>query len=125
MTDESVFTTRGQTLPQLLSQLGTSLVTNPGLSRRGSYFVAPEDRDLEVGPEERLHGREDVDLGGRRSLLAEVENASWNTGLETQGLWPHGKPAEDRRLSDAAKALMTPQMRSMRLIGNSNPRYKW
>ena len=30
-----------------------------------------------------------------------------------------------RRMSHAAEVLMTPQMRSMRLIGNSNPRYRW
>ena len=28
-------------------------------------------------------------------------------------------------INDAAEVLMTPQMRSMRLIGNSNPRYRW
>jgi Cation efflux family len=32
---------------------------------------------------------------------------------------------DDRRLSDAARILMAPQMRSQRLIGNSNPRYRW
>ena len=32
---------------------------------------------------------------------------------------------DERRLSDATKTLMTPQMRSQRLIGNSNPRYSW
>lgn len=31
----------------------------------------------------------------------------------------------DRRNSTGAAALNTPQMRSQRLIGNSNPRYKW
>ncbi|KAF2638977.1 cation diffusion facilitator 10 [Massarina eburnea CBS 473.64] len=31
----------------------------------------------------------------------------------------------ERRLSVGASALNTPQMRSQRLIGNSNPRYKW
>ncbi|KAH0562999.1 hypothetical protein GP486_002432 [Trichoglossum hirsutum] len=31
----------------------------------------------------------------------------------------------DRRQSAGVLALMTPQMRSMRLIGNSNPRYQW
>jgi cation diffusion facilitator family transporter len=30
-----------------------------------------------------------------------------------------------RRMSLGPEILMTPQMRSMRLIGNSNPRYKW
>lgn len=32
---------------------------------------------------------------------------------------------EERRISHAVEVLMTPQMRSMRLIGNSNPRYRW
>lgn len=31
----------------------------------------------------------------------------------------------ERRLSAGAAVLMTPQMRSQRLIGNSNPRYRW
>lgn len=33
--------------------------------------------------------------------------------------------ASERRASIGAHALHTPQMRSQRLIGNSNPRYKW
>lgn len=37
----------------------------------------------------------------------------------------HHDLIEERRLSHAAEVLMTPQMRSMRLIGNSNPRYRW
>lgn len=30
-----------------------------------------------------------------------------------------------RKMSEGSQILMTPQMRSMRLIGNSNPRYQW
>lgn len=29
------------------------------------------------------------------------------------------------RSNAGAQSFMTPQMRSMRLIGNSNPRYQW
>ncbi len=32
---------------------------------------------------------------------------------------------DERRMSTGAQVLVTPQMRSQRLIGNSNPRYKW
>jgi hypothetical protein len=32
---------------------------------------------------------------------------------------------DGRRMSVGAEVLLTPQMRSMRLIGNSNPRYRW
>ncbi|KAL8661834.1 MAG: hypothetical protein Q9202_005260 [Teloschistes flavicans] len=35
----------------------------------------------------------------------------------------HGRP--ERRESNASEVLLTPQMRSMRLIGNPNPRYQW
>jgi len=39
----------------------------------------------------------------------------------------HASPAntKPRRTSTAKDVLMTPQIRSQRLIGNSNPRYKW
>lgn len=38
----------------------------------------------------------------------------------------HDPPTKaPRRTSTAKDVLMTPQMRSQRLIGNSNPRYKW
>lgn len=36
-----------------------------------------------------------------------------------------GSDREERRSNAGAQALMTPQMRSMRLIGSSNPRYQW
>lgn len=36
-----------------------------------------------------------------------------------------GQPPTDRRSSVGPELLATPQMRSMRLIGNSNPRYRW
>lgn len=36
-----------------------------------------------------------------------------------------GSDREERRSNAGAQALMMPQMRSMRLIGNSNPRYQW
>jgi hypothetical protein len=39
-------------------------------------------------------------------------------------MMPYDRDTE-RRNSNAASILNTPQMRSQRLIGNSNPRYKW
>lgn len=38
--------------------------------------------------------------------------------------WGGASEREDRKMS-VTSVLMTPQMRSQRLIGNSNPRYKW
>jgi len=41
------------------------------------------------------------------------------------GLMMNYESDSDRRHSVGASVLNTPQMRSQRLIGNSNPRYKW
>lgn len=35
------------------------------------------------------------------------------------------QPLQRRQSHFGVEALVTPQMRSMRLIGNSNPRYRW
>lgn len=50
----------------------------------------------------------------------EAGRPDWEDGFEDRRI-----PGEERRLSNAAAVLMTPQMRSQRLIGNSNPRYRW
>jgi hypothetical protein len=60
--------------------------------------------------------------------LEGTDNGTTEETSGTKGLWPLGKTQDGpvlRRLSDAAKLLMTPEMRSMRLIGNNNPRYNW
>ncbi|KAH7074886.1 cation diffusion facilitator 10 [Paraphoma chrysanthemicola] len=57
----------------------------------------------------------------RGSLTDEEEDLdSFRGGLSM----PYDRDTE-RRSSNAASILNTPQMRSQRLIGNSNPRYKW
>jgi hypothetical protein len=82
------------------SRSHTSLAT---LHRRPSSFRegrdAPETFDEEIGPFERL----------RRNSREFDEPDDF-------------KRSEERRLSTI---LNGPQMRSQRLIGNSNPRYKW
>ncbi|KAF2024934.1 hypothetical protein EK21DRAFT_117333 [Setomelanomma holmii] len=57
----------------------------------------------------------------RGSLTDEEEDLdSFRGGL----IMPYDRDTE-RRSSNAVSILNTPQMRSQRLIGNSNPRYKW
>jgi hypothetical protein len=58
-----------------------------------------------------LEGYEDLEAARR---LAEEPNE-----------FEEHEGAGDRKMSSAAMILMTPEMRSQRLIGNSNPRYKW
>ena len=46
-----------------------------------------------------------------------------NEGCEER---EEGRPRRSsRKMSTGSQILMTPQMRSIRLIGNSNPRYQW
>jgi hypothetical protein len=99
--DATTFSTRGQNLPAILSSLGTP----PQIARRpSSYrFLNPHD-DEEA---QRKSGEFD---------RASLDGQSYDETMEA---------ARDRRMSTAAEILMTPQMRSQRLIGKSNPRYKW
>lgn len=73
-----------------------------------------------------------------RTISSEAETGLWDsnprgawregresrTGVTMTSGWGNGE-ASDRKLSAGAQVLLTPQMRSMRLIGNSNPRYRW
>lgn len=95
--------TRGQRLPSLIqSRSSNSLFTlprRPRSERRGSFHSHHSTEDEEHGPVEE------------QELLARK--------------WSHLTEIDARRMSLGPEILMTPQMRSMRLIGNSNPRYRW
>ncbi|EHY52420.1 hypothetical protein HRR83_009246 [Exophiala dermatitidis] len=100
--DTSAVSTRGQRLPGLLqSRSNASLFTLPKRSqaRRGSFHSHDSTEDEEQGP------KDDSELLQRRRTL--------------------NMEGDNRRMSAGLEILMTPQMRSMRLIGNSNPRYRW
>ena len=58
-----------------------------------------------------IDGEDNDEEAGARS----IQYASSFEGAERDG----------RRVSIGGQVLMTPQMRSMRLIGSSNPRYQW
>lgn len=95
--------TRGQRLPSLIqSRSSASLFTlprRPRSERRGSVHSH--------------HSTEDEEHG----LLDDQEPLGKK--------WSHVTEIDARRMSLGPEILMTPQMRSMRLIGNSNPRYRW
>jgi hypothetical protein len=133
MTDEAIFSTRGQNLPILISHLSSSVSNKVTLSRRGSFFVGPDERDIEAGepPARRSIEFERIRPGeatNRPSLLTSVttDGISWSNGFESGNVRMEPGTQEERRMSDAAMALLnTPQIRSQRLIGHSNPRYRW
>lgn len=98
---EDVAFTHGRNLQGLVRNLSTT----PG--RRSSTFRGHDYTSDEEG-------------GGRPEL---ERRRSW----QDEDFEERRIPGEDvgRKMSNAALVLMTPQMRSQRLIGNSNPRYKW
>jgi hypothetical protein len=59
----------------------------------------------------------------RRGSITDEEEEDLET-FKAALMMPYDRDPE-RRSSAAASILNTPQMRSQRLIGNSNPRYKW
>ncbi|CAD0086903.1 unnamed protein product [Aureobasidium vineae] len=109
LSEESALSTRGQHLPQLIRERSTThapVVT--GRRRRSSLDgnFAP-GTSLEDGAAVS-DNEPPTPQQARFRATANDQNSDVS-----------------RRLSSGAVALMTPQMRSMRLIGNSNPRYRW
>ncbi|KIX95899.1 uncharacterized protein Z520_08154 [Fonsecaea multimorphosa CBS 102226] len=106
--EPNAMSTRGQRLPSLIqSRSTTSLLTlqRRPLTRRGSVTSHHSDEDEEHQDPQR---------------------ESFET-LNATGRWRPSTPSETdpRRMSVGPEILMTPQVRSMRLIGQSNPRYHW
>ena len=98
---EDVVTTRGQRLPSIIRDRSTTSIRDLRAQlgqRRQSTFIKKHDDEQDV---EREGDRQSSDRGGE-------------------------EPREmQRRTSNASQVLLTPQMRSMRLIGKNNPRYEW
>jgi cation diffusion facilitator family transporter len=105
LSEETAISTRGQHLPQLIRERSTN---NAPRRRRSSL-------DGNFAP---ATSYEDT---------AAVSDNEPPTPQQARFRATAADPNPDasRRLSSGAAALMTPQMRSMRLIGNSNPRYRW
>ncbi|KAJ9643102.1 hypothetical protein H2199_004626 [Coniosporium tulheliwenetii] len=101
--DPVLHSTRGQHLPALLQNLSQNLAVHPEQHDRRPSSLRSESRH-------ERHNSDDTDLEHGRMHSSQ---AGW------------ASEERDRRTSAGAAALMTPQMRSQRLIGNSNPRYKW
>ncbi|KIW84491.1 hypothetical protein Z517_03741 [Fonsecaea pedrosoi CBS 271.37] len=104
--DHSAMSTRGQRLPSLIQNRSTtSLLTlqRRQATRRDSVASHRSDEDEERGPSE--------------SFDAMATTARWRPSTPSE--------TDPRRMSMGPEILMTPQVRSMRLIGQSNPRYHW
>ena len=102
----NAFSTRGQKLPSLIQSRSTANV-------KDLWAQTPQRRSA------NLETQEDDESDAERDAGGEYDGPS---------------PAKSRvsrmerrmsAVSDGGEVLMTPQMRSMRLIGSNNPRYSW
>lgn len=101
LSEDVAFSTHGRNLQGLMRTLSTT--PRRSSTYRGHDHTSDDEAVRPSGELERRKSWDDQSFEDRRI------------------------PGEDisRRTSNAALVLMTPQMRSQRLIGNSNPRYKW
>ncbi|THY31634.1 hypothetical protein D6D01_02836 [Aureobasidium pullulans] len=108
LSEESALSTRGQHLPQLIRE--RSATNTPGRRRRSSL-----DGNFAPG----------TSFEDSAAVSDNEPPTPSQPRLKATAAVADQNPDAFRRLSSGAAALMTPQMRSMRLIGNSNPRYRW
>lgn len=102
----NAFSTRGQKLPSLLQSRSTANVKDVWAQIQQSRSTTPEAYgDDESDVERGADGGYDGPSPAKSRLSAMARRLSV--------------------VSNGDKALMTPQMRSMRLIGSNNPRYQW
>ena len=107
---DNTFSTRGQTLPSLIQSRSS---TNP--------------KDLLAQVTHRRSETPELsEDGGTYSNERDLDRSTIGLGRPSPAKSRKGPGARRMSgMSDAGEVLMTPQMRSMRLIGNSNPRYQW
>jgi len=112
LSDESSIS-RGKNLPGIIQSRSSTNIQGlnkerPTRRRRSSFGEDLQRRSTESRDRHTLDGQ-DLELGRQKSF-----QPVWGDSSSMHGL-------DDRRMS----VLFTPQMRSQRLIGNSNPRYRW
>ncbi|GAB7347783.1 hypothetical protein MBLNU459_g5325t1 [Dothideomycetes sp. NU459] len=105
LSDETSLSTRGQHLPSLIRERSSKDI--PGLARPRRSSL---DGSFAPGSTGKFGDDNSDTEPGKLGRLS----SAWGPGER-----------DDRRQSAGASVLMTPQMRSQRLIGNSNPRYRW
>jgi len=109
---EDIVSTRGQRLPSLIHGRSTANIKDvrPQLEqRRLSAYHQATDADREQGSNRER----------------DIETAAGDVRKGARPLPGREGSGNKKKMSETSDILMTPQMRSMRLIGNNNPRYQW
>jgi cation diffusion facilitator family transporter len=111
--EDSALSTRGQALPGIISARKNSNADRLSFPRRLSSLSDDVTRTSTEGHKRNSSSMDNYDM----------EAGVWRRGSSFTPMWgdSDSEPMDDSRMS----LLMTPQMRSMRLIGYSNPRYRW
>ncbi|CAD6574601.1 MAG: hypothetical protein ASARMPREDX12_008687 [Alectoria sarmentosa] len=102
----SSFSTRGQKLPSLLQSRSTTNAKDLWAQTPQRRSATPETNEDDESDVER-----DADGGYDGPSPAKSRLSRMNRRMSA--------------VSDGGEVLMTPQMRSLRLIGSNNPRYQW
>src|SRR5258708_39071 len=89
VTDEPVFSTRGQNVPSLLSELSAAHKPRT-ISRHASFYVAADDPDLESNLWPPRHGTDSRDHSRRPSLFTAATDSNL-PGVDTGGHWHDGR----------------------------------
>lgn len=112
--EHQTLSARGQRLPSIIQSRGST--TNLfSIQRRSRAYSMSDDEDMDNSLS-RSWSHDNPPVQQRRPTVKHSISV-----FERE----HHDLNEERRMTHAAEVLMTPQMRSMRLIGNSNPRYRW
>ena len=114
--DESSYSPRGQSLQGIIQ------------SRSASNLKALRNRSY-IGRRRSSSGEEDLQKQRSRESHSDLEDGMPELQSRVLGSsrnhWGGADQDEERRRMSIPASLITPQMRSQRLIGNSNPRYRW
>lgn len=114
--DTSLASTRGSHLPAIIqARSGTNLAgMRPRWQRRNSISAAEMPGLRARRGSEDSDSTHGLDMTNKMAVVPGGGVAGWGGGDD-----------HTRRMSYQASVLMTPQVRSQRLIGHTNPRYKW
>ena len=104
--NDAPVTTRGQKLPSLIQSRSSANIHD--LKKRRQITIQGEN-DTEDNDVERH---------------ADGVDFRWDGSPPTKRKYSRGE-RRGSAMSEISQIMNTPQMRSLRLIGNSNPRYQW
>ena len=116
--EEASISTRGQSLSNIIQSRSSSNLAALGRNRS---FIGTRRRSSFGAEDLRNRGSQDSERD-QENDMPELQSRVLSSSVHH---WGGGSDNENLRRMSIPASLMGPQMRSQRLIGNSNPRYRW